>query len=56
MSYELAFWIVMLLWAFLGIGGAVRRPADRPVLAWAFPVFLLFLILGLDKWHSPLHG
>lgn len=54
MSFQICFWILMLLWLIYG----VRTNRTQPQAVWV-PDLLLFLLILLLGWHdygAPLHN
>ena len=56
MTLSLLYWLLMLLWVLFGAWRGVSVPTDRPLVAWGLIPFLLFLVIGLKLFGSPIQG
>lgn len=57
MSLGLLFWVLMLLWAILGVGWAwPRDPASRYVFGGWLLLFLLIGVLGWQVFGAAIKG
>ncbi len=58
MPLSLAYWILMLFWLVAGcwVGYATPAGERRPWIGWSTLLFLMFLVIGLKLFGTPIRG
>lgn len=56
MTLSLLYWIVMLLWVLIGGWLSLPPRSDGSIAKWGIIPFILFVIIGLKLFGSPIQG